>query len=392
MFLGEFWTVYWAGIKMGPYSQGPYDGFLINFCVDTLPQLYFKLQRVAQFKMGLPRIPFELSDLLYPDLTKAGDISSFIFKCLRLLEGNNAEAEVIELTKYLKENPPQVSYVNPVLPEGPCTPEQKNLAQFIYCWGIDLPGSKHNLYGHLQYYSSFFIDMFFGNYTEFFDHIQTLSSKDLKKELNKREGYCQFSPIFAPILGLIMLNLENHSFITVEERKKVRLMYSGNNENQHVKILMMLLKLGADPNVHDIHGFTPLLHALYQADSDAMVLVLLNSGADPNCESIYGFRPLSMFTTPLQDHQTFAIDLLLQHNAKLRKKVEIEEFRTCIEKLGCKDLIIKGRKAIHRDKNECEKCVKFAEKKCSACGQVFYCSVTCQKQDWKYHKLACNKD
>lgn len=377
---------------MGPYSGGPYDSFLINFCVETLPQLYFKLERIARFKMGLPHLPFMLSDLLNPDFSKAGDISSFIFKCIRLLEGNYAEDQVIELTKHLKDNPPKVSYENPKLPEGPCTPEQKHLAQFMYCFGIDLPGSKHNLYGHLQYYSSFFIDMFFGNFTEFMAHINSLSSKELKKELKKREGYCQFSPIFAPILGLIMLNLENHSFITVAERKKVRLLYSGNNENKHLQILKKLIKLGAEVNVHDIHGFTPLLHALYQADGEELVATLLNKGADPNCESIYGFRPLSMFTTPLQDHQTFTIDLLLQYKAKLRKKVEIEEFRTCIEALGCKQLIIRGREAIRRENNECEKCVKYAEKKCSACGQVFYCSQACQKMDWKFHKLSCKKD
>ena len=111
-----------------------------------------------------------------PDLSKAGEISTFIFRCIRLKDGNNAEAQVQELTKHLKENPPKVSYENPILPDGPCTLEQKNLAQFIYCYGIDLPGSKLNLYGHLQYYSSFFIDMFFGNFTEFNAHIKSLSS------------------------------------------------------------------------------------------------------------------------------------------------------------------------------------------------------------------------
>ena len=74
-----------------------------------------------------------------PVPSKTGEISTFIVRCIRLNDGNNAEAQVQELTKHLKENPPKESYENPILPDGPCTLEQKNLAQFIYCYGIDLP-------------------------------------------------------------------------------------------------------------------------------------------------------------------------------------------------------------------------------------------------------------
>ena len=75
-------------------------------------------------------------------------------------------------------------------------------------------------------------------------------------------------------------------------------MYSGNNENKHLQILKKLLKLGADPNAHDINGFTPLLHAMYYGDQ-YMIATLLIKGANPNSESIYGFRPLTMFTSPV---------------------------------------------------------------------------------------------
>ena len=50
--------------------------------------------------------------------------------------------------------------------------------------------------------------MFIGNLTESMDHITTLSQEELEMALKEREGYCQFTPIFAPILGLCMVNLE----------------------------------------------------------------------------------------------------------------------------------------------------------------------------------------
>ena len=381
-------------VDLGKMSGSPFAVHLSSFGCNTIPELYTRLEWIARFRIPLSHLPFKLSELENPDPTRYQIISAFIYKCMGLREGNDAEAQVKELTKYLKENPPKVSYENPKLPDGPCTQEQKNLAQFIYCFGIDLPGSKHNIYGHLQYYSSFFIDMFFGNYTEFMVHINSLSSKELKKQLKRREGYCQYSPIFAPILGLILLDLETHSFLTSAEQQNLRLMYSGNNEDKHLLIIKKLLKLGADPNAHDIFGFTPLLHVLYQSttDSDKIAAVLLNKGADPNCECIYGFRPLTMFAGRLFKSNIRTIRLLLQYRAKIIDQPDIERIRSSAETFGDKDLIVRIREAMPRNDNECEKCLKHAEKKCSACNLVFYCSLNCQKMDWKYHKLSCYKD
>ncbi len=38
----------------------------------------------------------------------------------------------------------------------------------------------------------------------------------------------------------------------------------------------------------------------------------------------------------------------------------------------------------------CVLCTAKAQKKCSQCKQVYYCTQNCQQKDWKSHKLLCN--
>ena len=39
--------------------------------------------------------------------------------------------------------------------------------------------------------------------------------------------------------------------------------------------------------------------------------------------------------------------------------------------------------------NCCNSCGKEAEKRCSTCGEVYYSSVKCQRNDWSSHKKVC---
>ncbi|XP_063708582.1 zinc finger MYND domain-containing protein 10 homolog [Culicoides brevitarsis] len=41
------------------------------------------------------------------------------------------------------------------------------------------------------------------------------------------------------------------------------------------------------------------------------------------------------------------------------------------------------------DENLCNSCMKEAQKKCGRCQKVYYCSVECQKLDWKVHRKGC---
>jgi len=48
-----------------------------------------------------------------------------------------------------------------------------------------------------------------------------------------------------------------------------------------------------------------------------------------------------------------------------------------------------------REESNCEKCARCGDrgklKVCATCKSISYCSVECQKEDWKKHKLVCKK-
>lgn len=49
---------------------------------------------------------------------------------------------------------------------------------------------------------------------------------------------------------------------------------------------------------------------------------------------------------------------------------------------------VPNNSAVH---SRCEGCFRSSNlKKCSACHVVWYCGSTCQKSDWKLHRLECN--
>jgi hypothetical protein len=310
------------------------------------------------------------------------------------VNGDNSEEEAIQLIKFLKENPPIVSFENPKLPSDECTFAEKNLMGHIFHNGIDLPGAQHNPFGHLQYFSSFFIDMFFGNYTECLEHITDLTKNGLKKALERREGYCQYSPIFAPILGMKFREFESNGTFTKKEIESIKRLYNGANENKHLEILKKLVKLGADVNAYDVHGYT-VLHYATVYGSDPMLILLLKHGANPNAEARNGFRPFSHLVQTRYECQFRKIEILLQYNAKVGYNDErkgVDKLRSNMETFASRDLALRVRAAHPRRMNECEKCAKFAEKKCSGCKLVHYCTPACQKLDWTFHKLECQNN
>ena len=134
-----------------------------------------------------------------------------------------------------------------------------------------------------------------------------------------------------------------------------------------------------------------------------MVNALLNAGANPNSVSRNGVTPFSIMidvipVSPVSNNlwvgQNYMemVDLFLKHNAKLSDKKEASKLRSVVESNGSKELAVRVREAMPRADNECEKCEGNANKRCSGCRLVFYCSTACQKQDWKFHKVTCQKN
>ena len=155
-----------------------YQPFLRVWNCSSFQELYLKLKFVAKNRMGLHGVPFPLSYLEHPPGNNiCPEILEFIVKCNKIVRGDNSDDDAIKLIKYLEDNPPEESYEDPRLSDSQPTEDEVNLIEQIFFKGIDLPGSKHNPFGHLQYFSSFFIDMFFGNFTEFNDCIKTLSKE-----------------------------------------------------------------------------------------------------------------------------------------------------------------------------------------------------------------------
>ena len=217
------------------------------------------------------------------------------------------------------------------------------------------------------------------------DHLKSLCKQEIHTKLSKREGYCCFSPIFAPILGLNIKDLKGKAGFTAYEKMTFSSMYSGCNENRHAKILEKLVNYGANVNAHDIHGYTPLHYAVLYVNHD-MVAILLENGANPNAECVSGNTPLNILRYLRSEEEMRLIDILLQYGAQLINKYTANELRSTVEQFGRLDLAINVRNSHPREKNECERCVKPAPR---SCGLVYYCTPACQKMDWKFHKVTC---
>jgi len=69
-------------------------------------------------------------------------------------------------------------------------------------------------------------------------------------------------------------------------------------QNKLVKIAKYLLEKGANPNLQDIHGNSPLWTAVFNSmDEKGVVRLLLKYGADVNLKNKYNKTPRELFQT-----------------------------------------------------------------------------------------------
>ena len=366
------------------------------FNCTSCEELYTKLQQIhEEFKpVEGEHVPFALQELKqFPSRVRKIVITTYLGIYLNAYKSD-------KLIKDLRKNPPKESFENPVVQQ--CSSYEEWVAMGSLMHNIDLPGSKYNPPG-LGYYSDLFFDSFFGNFSVFNEQIRKLTKEELKKKLNTREGYPQFSPVFAPIIGRKMVFIEDAgTLLTDQNIKDIRLMYNGDNENKHVKILEKLLKLGADPNAHDILGNTPLSYASVIIDNDCLKIasLLLRYGANPNYGTLQYESILDSFIFAFGNSPEYwsVIDLLLSYNAKPTDYEEAMKIRYFMEGTYTVDYVVKIRESFPKNifpkkDNICERtfCEVSTVKKCGACGFVVYCTPACQKLDWKFHKPTCKK-
>ena len=124
-----------------------------------------------------------------------------------------------------------------------------------------------------------------GDYEDTMKMVGELSGEDLKARLEKRETKLNISALFHVVLGsnaTINTNLLFQFLMPKTEFKK-----------NHFKILKALIELGANVNVKDIFGMSPLFLA---SDLD-IARSLLEAGADPNSRNRIGQLPLFMSIT-----------------------------------------------------------------------------------------------
>ena len=170
-------------------------------------------------------------------------------------------------------------------------------------------------------------------------------------------------------------------------------MWNDRNEDKHVEILEKLLELGVDPNAYDSGGFTPLHHLLKLGHKGlGMISLLLKYNINGDLESVEGKRPLDYVLFTYDEEMLEPVFLVLKHGIKPGKARAANRIRQAFETNG--DLIMAAdvREALPREKNICEKCCLTANKRCTACKMVFYCSPACQRLDWKFHKITCNRN
>ena len=78
--------------------------------------------------------------------------------------------------------------------------------------------------------------------------------------------------------------------------------------------LLRLLAAGADPNLSNIYGDTPL-HYAADKDNSELTRLLLDAGADPD---VRGFVGATALYKAVQNRRVESVELLLQHNADVR--------------------------------------------------------------------------
>ena len=112
--------------------------------------------------------------------------------------------------------------------------------------------------------------------------------------------------------AIININIQN-------DRGNSALFYSLGIDNN--SITRMFLELGADVNIKNIYGHTPLINAVKDIKDIQLVKLLIDAGADVNIIDETGLTALGYSVSNKEDNNSIAItDLLLKSGAKVNRE------------------------------------------------------------------------
>ena len=112
--------------------------------------------------------------------------------------------------------------------------------------------------------------------------------------------------------AIININIQN-------DRGNSALFYSLGIDNN--SITRMFLELGADVNIKNIYGHTPLINAVKDIKDIQLVKLLIDAGADVNIIDETGITALGYSVSSKEDNNSIAItDLLLKSGAKVNRE------------------------------------------------------------------------
>jgi len=216
-----------------------------------------------------------------------------------------------------------------------------------------------------------------------------------------RESLLNVSAVFHVIIGARTLCGHNPLFRGVQQAARRRMEV----KNEHQKILTKLIELGANIHAKDIAGYTPLHHCLTSYSNPttlAMARQLLKAGADPNMQNRFGCTPLF---EPVMAASLDAVKLLLEFGADPDIKEndagiscrytagflpKVSELFCQADKRKTKQTRAAARAEAGGSLRLCEVCgVDNENKRCTGCYMVWYCGQECQAVDWSNHKGCC---
>ena len=237
-----------------------------------------------------------------------------------------------------------------------------------------------------------------GDYHGFLKKIENKDDTEIEIYLSKRETMLNVSAIFHVVIGARSLAVEHERFQEVQKMSKETM----NVKNEHMKILIKLLSLGVDVNVHDIAGFTPLHHCVSAFGNEVtfkMAERLLRAGAKVNAKNRFGETPL--INLAMTTHYD-AVELLLKYGADPYMKENDgcsahsmtrynPRMQSLFRESYKQNIKSKIKGPDYERTTKCSYCGKIDQdnKKCTGCYLVWYCSSKCQKDHWRLHKAQC---